>query len=169
MKMRRIFCHTYFAKKPISPKWHMILLYMTWRNALSKVARIIDFQRCVRIICRGVSRRLQTGGPSKSLILSPWSKVEEGRPHPHPSPSIWRPWSFLPWSSSGAPLLVLEWRPIRHVDLSFSFFFPFFPSFFISFSFPPLFLFWRPFCDPGAEASKALPRIRPWSGKNHLQ
>ena len=30
------------------------------------------------------------GGPSEPLILAPWSKVEECRPHPPPR-SIWRP------------------------------------------------------------------------------
>ena len=53
---------------------------------------------------------------------------------------------------------MLDWRPIRHVDLFFSLFLPFFPSFsslFLSLSFLFSFLFWRPFSDPGAEAPKA--------------
>ena len=33
---------------------------------------------------RGVTRKSQTGGPSESLILVPWSKVEEWCPHPPP-------------------------------------------------------------------------------------
>ena len=102
------------------------------------------------------------GGGRGSLSLASWSKVEEWRPHPPPPPSIWRPWNFLPWSPSGAPLLMLEWRPVRHADLSFSFLFlslPFFPLCF--FPFPFLFLFfWYPFSVPGAEAPNP-PRIRP--------
>ena len=43
---------------------------------------------------RGVSRRSHTRGPSESSILTLWSKVEEY----HPPPSIWHPWSILPWS-----------------------------------------------------------------------
>ena len=44
--------------------------------------------------------------------------------------SIWRPWSYLPWSPSlrlklhGAPLVM--WRPSRHVDVSL--FFSFLPA-----------------------------------------
>ena len=81
-----------------------------------------------------------------------------GSPRLRPSGSL----ILVPWSKVGAPevflcLLMLKWRPIRHVDLSFSFFCPFlslfFPLFF--FSFPFLFLF---FCAPlvtrGAEAPK---------------
>ena len=70
---------------------------------------------------------------------------------PLPPPSIWRPWSFLHWSLSGR-LLVLEWRPIRHVDFFFSFFFLLFSSF----SFPFLH-FWRPFSDPGGRGPKGPP------------
>ena len=129
---------------------------------------------------RGVSRRSQTGGPSESIILRPrekfidmkaqlrrirylWKSWRMGpSPPPPPPPSIWRPWSFHPWSPSGAPLLVLEWRPIRPVDLSFSFFFPFFLSFFLFFSFLAasfsfFFFFWRPFSDTGGRGPQSPP------------
>ena len=94
-------------------------------------------------IVRGVSRWSLTGGPNESLFLAPWSKVEEWRPTPSSSPhrQFGAPEVFFPEATHGAPLVVLEWRPIRHVDLSFSIFFPFFPSFFLSFSSPFLSFF----------------------------
>ena len=97
------------------------------------------------------------GGPSESLILAPWSKVEKCRPHPPPPPSIWRPWSFLPpWSPClrlnlhGAPLVML----IYHTFLSFSPSFPLF-SFFLSFFLS--FFFWRLFDDPGGTGPQRPP------------
>ena len=72
---------------------------------------------------------------------------------PSPPWSIWRPWSFLPWSPSRAPLLVLEWCPIHHAAL-----FPppfFLPLFFFPFRF--LFLF---FCAPLVPGGP-IHRIRP--------
>ena len=59
------------------------------------------------------------------------------------SPSIWRPWCFLPWS----PLLALETarRPSRHIDLTFflSFFF-LAPSFYPFFFLIPFFFLFSP-------------------------
>ena len=57
--------------------------------------KIMEFQILLLLfvekvrISRGVSRRSPTRGPSMSLILAPWSRVEECRPHP--PPSIWHP------------------------------------------------------------------------------
>ena len=44
-------------------------------------------------VFRSVSRRSQTGGPSESLIVAPWSKVEECHPHPTPfgAPEVFFP------------------------------------------------------------------------------
>ena len=101
--------------------------------------------------------RKNKGGHNKNL-----SKIEEW--HLHPPLSIWRPWSFPPWSSPGCPYLCLNGTLfVMLVDLSFSFFsflsFPLFSSLFLSLSF--IFIFWRPFSDPGAEAPKAPPEYAP--------
>ena len=116
---------------------------------------------------QGRIQEIADQGPRKSLILAPWSKV--GAPPSSPS-SIWRPWSFLPWSPPGCPLLVLEWRPISQVDLSFLFL-PCFPPFFFPFLFFFLFsfFFWRPFSDPGGRGPQSPPSIRPglWLWRMH--
>ena len=110
------------------------------------------------------------GGGSKSIILVPWSNIEECCPHsPYPpSPvnvaSLNLKFSFL------EPLLALEWRPSRHVGLalSFSFLYPLFP---LSFFFP-FFLFFVLFFFPSfpfssflvplwARTPKAPPRYAP--------
>ena len=79
-------------------------------------------------------------GPVSHLFWCPGAKLKNGALI-RPAPSI------------GTPLLVLEWGPIRHADLSFSFFslsFPPFSSLFILFPF--LFpLSWHPFSSPGGK------------------
>ena len=116
------------------------------------------------ILNRGVSRRSQTGGPSESLLFAPWSKVEELRPHsPPPAVAVnlapLKVFVFPGALPGGAPLLVLERRPLRHVDYLFSFFFPFFPSFssLFSLSFSFFFFFGAPLVTRGAEVPKGPP------------
>ena len=62
------------------------------------------------------------------------------------APTFGAPEVFFPGVPPGAPLLVLEWRPIRHVHLSFSFSFLslFFPLTFFTFLFLFLFFFKAP-------------------------
>ena len=83
-------------------------------------------------------------GPTESLILAPWSKVEECCPHP--------PYQF------GAPkLFFLEpLHPFLHVDLlfiyvSFLFLVPFFPSF--PFLFGAHLVTWGPKAPHGIKAT----------------
>ena len=103
------------------------------------------------------------GGGSESLILAPWSKVEEWHPHPPPSAVNLVPLKFSPLEPLGPPgrpgLLVLEWCRICHVNLSFSFLFSFSPLFllfFFPFSFLWFFFFlWRTLLTRVAEAPKA--------------
>ena len=104
----------------------------------------------------------------ESLSLAPWSKVKEWRP-----PVNLAPLMFSSLEPLRAPLFVPLWRPIRHVDLSFSFFFTFPSLFFAHFFFPFPFLFLI-FGAPsvtgggGPEAPKAPPGYAPGL-QNHLQ
>ena len=121
---------------------------------------------------RGVSRRSHIGGGGsgkggrgvshKSIILVPWSKVEEC--HPHQACQL-APLMFS--SLSGAPAalmapLSLCWFAYLFSFMSpfFSFFFPFFPSFFplfLSFS-----LFLCPISDGGGGVLKILRASNFW-------
>ena len=112
---------------------------------------------------RGVSRRSQTGRSSETLILAPWSKVEEWRPQP--------PRQFGASEVFSAP-------PPRCPCLRFNgalfvmlfLFFTFLSIFFLSFSFPFLsffFFYWRPFSDPGSRGPQCSPQNTPLV--NHMK
>ena len=89
-------------------------------------------------------------------------------PPPLPLPSIWHPWSVLPWSLSGCPCLCLNgalFVMLLYLFLSFIISFPLFPLFFFPFHFSPL--FGPPkFSDRGggARGPQSSPRIRPCPG-----
>ena len=98
--------------------------------------------------CRGISRRLQTRGPSESLILA---KLKNGTVTLVPLKFS----SLEPLGPPVHPCLCLNgalFVMLIYLFLSFS------SIFFPSFSFPFLsffFFFWCPFSNPGAEAPKA--------------
>ena len=115
----------------------------------------------ILLYTRDVSRRSRTGGPRKSLILAPWSKVEEWRPHPLKFLPCWKllePFQGAPacaWIAPYSSCLIIFF----FLSSSLSLFLPLF-----SFPFPFFFLlFWRPFSDRGGRPQKPLesPRIRP--------
>ena len=128
---------------------------------------LVAFRKVMSMIYGGVSSRSQTGGPVSHWFWRPGTKLKNGT-LPSPYRQFGSPEVFYPGAPklSMAPLLVLEQHPIRHVDLSCSFFFPFL-SFFFPLFFSPvpfLFLFFF-FCAPlvtqGPRPTKP-PRIRPW-------
>ena len=109
----------------------------------------------------------QSEWPSESLILAPWSKVDEWRAHPPPHRrQLGAPEVFIPGAPSGRHCLCLKLgAPYSSYWVIFFFLFSF-PSFFLSNSSPFLsFSFLAPLSRPGGPRPQSPPPpIRPWPG-----
>ena len=116
--------------------WKLSTLFFTFDVSLCNLIKLLkNIELCYTIV-HGRIQEVADRGTQWDINLGALEQSWRMCPHHPPPPSICRPWSFLFWTPSGAPLLVLEWRPIRDVVLLLTVLSLFVFLFFLSFSFP---------------------------------